>query len=240
MQYFLDISLVALVSITIVLAVRRGFVRSIFGMTKTLVAVILAAIFGPMASAWVADYLVTERVNGYVYERLLALFEEGAERFDLSTVLGRLPDWLTSLLERTGIDPAALVGDLTGVTDANSETLQVFAAKLSSPVSGFLSDLIGYAEVFLVSWLALSILAFLLGKLVKLPVLKQIDRGLGLALGIITALIYASIYTILIYAVFSLCQGMWDGFAFHEIFEKTKIFKAMYEFNLIRWFFGIG
>lgn len=240
MSLFLDISLLVIILGTVLSCWFKGFIRSIFGLAKSLLCMIMAYLFGPTVSAWIAERWIGDRVTHFVHERLLSMFDAGAEQYDLTQVQGNLPSWLNSLLGRMGLDVSSLAGDLANQTGADADGLWQLSTSLAQPVTNLLSDLIGYAIVFFIAMLLFSIISAVLVKIADLPVLRKIDRTLGLVLGIACALIYTAVYTLLIYAVMSLAEASLDRFSFQEAFEKTWLFKHCFNFNIFRWIFGIG
>jgi uncharacterized membrane protein required for colicin V production len=237
MNVFLDISLLALIAATIIVCWRKGFVRSILGVGKTLICIVATYLFGASASALVSEHWIGERVTQYVYERLLALFEAGTETFDLSVIVENIPSWVQTFAEKLGIDVAGFIGDLTTVDTAG---LQSTAQSMATPITKLISDIIGYAGVYLISLILVSILAYILVKIADLPVIRNVDRALGCALGVCSAFLYASVYTLLLFAVFSLIEGYNPDFAFHTAYDKTWLFHLFYDINIFRWMFGIG
>lgn len=238
MQYFLDISLILILVITIISNWKKGFTRSILGVAKTIVAILTSYLFGPPASAWVSEHLITDRVTDTIYEHLLTALEAGSEMVDLTSILENLPSWVSILLEKAGVDSSTIFEGALG--SSQSLTLQELAHSLATPISKMISDMIGYTAVFLIAMIVFAIVAYILGKIVELPILRQIDRGLGLVLGIICAFIYASVYTLLVYALLTLVEGHYDSVAFHAAFEQTWLFKVFYDINVFRWMFSIG
>jgi uncharacterized membrane protein required for colicin V production len=237
MSFFLDISLLALILTTVIMRWKKGFVRSVVGVGKTLICILATYLFGASASAFVSERWITGRVTQYVYERLLAMFEAGAETFDLSVIAGNIPSWVQLFFEKLGIDFAGVVGDITTV-DASG--LQSLAQSLATPITNLISDIIGYSGVYLIALALVSILAYVLVKIADLPIIRQVDRGLGCALGVCMAMLYASVYTLLLFALLSLIEGYKPEFAFHEAYEKTWLFYRFYDINIFRFIFGIG
>lgn len=236
MQYFLDISLILILVITIISNWQKGFVRSILGAAKTVVAILASYLFGPPASAWVSSHLITDRVTNTIYEHLLTALEAGSEMVDLTSILESLPSWMSMLLEKAGVDPSTILEGASG----SSQSLQELAHSLATPISKMISDMIGYTVVFLIAMILFAIVAYILGKIVELPILRQIDRTMGLVLGIFCAFIYASVYTLLVYALLTLVEGHYESVAFHAAFEQTWLFKVFYDINIFRWMFSIG
>jgi uncharacterized membrane protein required for colicin V production len=240
MSYFLDISLLLIIVITIIVGWHKGLIRSVLGVTKSLFAILVSYFFGPTVSAWVSEKILTGRVTEYVHSRLLAMFEVGADTFDLTTILENLPSWLSVFFEKTGVDPAALAGDLANLTAADALTLEQLASSMAAPITKMLSDLIAYTAVFLIAMLIFAIVAFLLEKVADLPIIRGVDRTLGLVLGVFCALIYASVYTLLMFAIMSMVEGYYENVAFHAAYEQSWLFKLFYNINIFRFIFGIG
>ena len=240
MKYFLDISLVLLILVTVFSCWKKGFIRSVFGVAKIVVASVLTYMLGGYVSDKMAEYWLDEKITGYVSDKLFAMFDAGAQTFDLSKVFDHISDSARTMLEKLNVDVSALAEEYASHTTASSEELRILADRIAQPVSTVLSNILGYSVVFLVLMLSLSILGYLLGKATDLPVIHAFDRTLGLALGVVSALFYASVYTLLVFAVLNLISTSYPAIAFGRAYEETVLFKAMYETNLIRIFFGKG
>ena len=101
-------------------------------------------------------------------------------------------------------------------------------------------EIIGYAGVYLITLILLSILTWILVKIAELPVIKKVDKTLGCILGVCSAFVYASVYTLLLFAIFSLIEGYNPEFAFHAAYDKSWLFRLFYDINVFRLIFGIG
>lgn len=240
MKLFLDLSVVVLIVATIIFCWHRGFIRSVFGATKTLIAVIVTYTFGSRAASWLNSAVVGERITGYVYERFVSMFDEGTRVFDLSRIINNLPEWLRALFDATTIDSASTSSDYAHMTEANAQELYDMAEAFATPLSRVISDLIGFGCVFLLSMLILTVLVYLFGKVADLPIIRTCDRLLGFLLGVLGAAFYSSVYVLLLFAVLNLVEGAYPQLLFHEAFENTVLFSRIYEYNIFRWLFGIG
>jgi uncharacterized membrane protein required for colicin V production len=239
MRLFLDLAPAILIAVTVIVCWHRGFIRSMLGVAKTLIAVIVTYLFGERVSAWLAEHVIGDRVTNYVHTRFLAMHEQGGEVFDLAHTIENLPNWLKVLIKHT--DTSSAVGtDYAGMSEASGEQLYDMAQSFAAPITNVISDFLGYSAVFLVAMLLLTLLAFVLGKIADLPVIRTCDRLLGFLLGLVSAALYASVFAVLIFAVFSMIEGANEGFRFHEALEQTMLFKYVYEYNIFRFVFGIG
>ena len=239
MQYFLDISLLALIALTIVIYWRRGLIRSLMGAAKTVLSIILTYMFGDMAATWLEQTYMLPSLSAFVKERLQALFVSGAQSFDLSSVFAQMPDWLRNLLMNFHVDVGALEEEYALVTQGSSTQLDALASSIATPVAALLSTAVGYAVVFLVANLLLTIVAFLLVRIAELPVIRTFDRALGLVLGLLCAILYSSRYVMLIYMLLGWVEVSNPEIAFSSGFDASWIFQYAYKFNLFKILFGI-
>lgn len=237
MNFFLDLSLIALIAITIFVCWHKGFIRSVLGVGKALLCVLVTYLFGTHVSAFLSEHWISGRVTQYVYERLLALFEAGVETFDIGVITDNLPSWVQGFLEKSGVDVGTILGNLTTVDTAG---LQNLSQSLAGPIVKLISDIIGYAAVYLISLILFSVLSRILIKIADLPLIRKVDKILGCALGVCSAFIYASVYTLLLFAILSMIEGSNPNFAFHAAYDKTWVFRNFYNINIFRWIFGIG
>jgi uncharacterized membrane protein required for colicin V production len=239
MTYFLDLSLVAIILITVITCWRRGFIRSVFGALKAVIAAILTYMFAPKVSSTLLDRVFSDRVYSFVYRKLVSLGEEGTQTFDLAAILQKIPDSIRILLNNFHVDLNAIVDKYGAIGDAGEEELMEVASSISTPVAGFLSNALGYTITFVVASALLALLALILSQIADLPVIKKCDRFLGLLLGVLGAIFYSSLYILIAYALLSWLEAAYGNIPFSESFEQTYIFRPMYDFNIFRLIFGL-
>ncbi len=239
MQYFLDISLVALIVLTVVWYWRRGLVKSLMGAAKTVLSIILTYMFGDAAADWLHQTYLQPAVRSFVHTRLEQAAATNGTHYDLATLLEQMPQWLQNLLELFHVDVLALQSRYSSVAEGSAQQLEEMAIHIATPITAFLSTVIGYAAVFLLSGLVLTIVAYLLGKLAELPVIRGCDRAMGLVLGVLCAVLFSSLYVLLVY----LLLGWWEvnhpEISFSEGYDRSLIFRNMYQYNLFKLLFGL-
>lgn len=97
----------------------------------------------------------------------------------------------------------------------------IVAEWLASQQSGALAIpmyLVSYALLFALAFVGMTLLTWQVGKLVKLPVLKQCDKILGLVLGTITGLVAISVMACMLYLILRLVGAS-------EVYENSIVFK---------------
>ena len=239
MQYFLDLSLIALVLVTVIVFWRRGLLRSLMGAAKTVLAVILTYLFGDAASDWLYRTYLQPSVRTFVHTRLEEHFASVATSYDLSSLLAAMPEWLQNLLALFDVDSTSLEQKFGSVKQGSLLELEELVNGIADPVVSFISTVIGYAAVFLTASVLLAVLAFILGKLADLPLIRGCDRALGLLLGILCAALYASVYVLLVYLLLGWWEVSHPEIAFRAAFDHTWIFRHAYHYNFFRLLFGI-
>lgn len=238
MKYVLDLTLAALIVVTVCVFCKRGFIRSIFGVAKTVGALILTYLFGPVASAWVNEHFVLDKVADFIYEKLGSLTDAGMEMINLPDLIEGLPDWLKKLCESINVDLSEVAQNF-GTTEANAENMRDMSEGLASPLSGMLSDLLGYAAVFILSMLVLSLVGLILKKISELPVIRSCDKLLGFLLGVLCAALFASAYTALMVPLLGILSPAFGDIDVIQAVDETILFKWVTSWNLFHLLFGL-
>ena len=129
------------------------------------------------------------------------MYDAGTSVFDLSKLTEKIPPSLLALAEKCGLDVGTLASQYAGDTAATSERLREVAAAIAAPISAFISKVVGYVLVFAAAYLVLMIAAFIIVKIAELPVIRSVNKLLGLIFGIVCAVIYTFLFVFITNAV---------------------------------------
>ena len=235
MQYFLDISLLVVIALTVGVYWRRGLIRSLMGAAKTVLAIILTYTFGDTVSQWLYTTFLQPAMQDYVHTRLEEAVASGELSSGMASLVDETPVWLQQLLDLFDVDLVALFQDISVTNFGEIEALVI---RIVQPVAEFLSAIVGYAVVFLVSSLCLSLVVLIMGKVADLPIIKTCDRTLGFILGLACAVVYSSIYVLLLYVLLGWIEIQYSTVPFSAGFDASFLFRQAYEWNLFRLLFG--
>lgn len=235
MQYFLDISLVAVLLVTVLVYWHRGLIRSLMGAAKTVLAIVITYMFGETVSSWLHLSFVQPVVHDYVHTRLEEAIASGELSSGLAKLVNETPRWLQKLLELFHVDVEPLLQDMA---EQQFDQIEVLVFRIADPLTEFFSSVVGHAAVFLIASLLLSIVTFILGKVADIPVIRKCDRALGLILGFVCSLVYSSVYVLLIYVVLGWFEIRYSTVPFSAGFEASHLFRYAYEWNLFKLLFG--
>ena len=174
MQSLLDVLLVAVIVLFGVLGYRRGLVRSLAGVGRLILAVLVTVVLTTPVARLLDAKVMHPPVQSYVGERLASLADraEGS----VSALYDAIPAFLRAHL--TESDTAA-----PGLDAA----VERWTATISHAVSGALSSILATILVFFIALVSVRWLLRLLSRIVRaIPLVSGIDRLLGLALGGVT------------------------------------------------------
>lgn len=193
MHFILDLVLLLVGAAIVFTCYKRGFFKSVIHFFKTILAFLAAYFWGSGIANWICQKWVGGSVYDSVYPKIRGIYEGSTESFSAEQALSAVPDFLVSdkLRER-----------LTSLEGSGEELVSSVTEAVSSPIATMISNVIGYLGVFLISLLAISLIATLLDKFIdKLPLIGTLNRILGLALGLMIAtavlLVVSSIFELI-------------------------------------------
>jgi hypothetical protein len=84
---------------------------------------------------------------------------------------------------------------------------------------------LGYVLVFAAAYLVLLIAGFIIEKVAELPVIRSVNKLLGLLLGLVCAVVYTFLFVLVTNAVIYFVVASGDQSATLDVINKTFIFK---------------
>ena len=177
--YLADAIIVVIFLLFIILGVKRGFVRSVLDLVGTLAAMLVSMWFSGIAAQWFFSTFLQESLTRQIAEALQAA--PAADAAD--AVLSVVPEILRGGLEAFGITSDAINQAVAGTS---GQAAAAVVAVLSPMVVSVLRGL--FALVLFVFLLVIfRILSGVVCRIFRLPVLRQLDKGLGILLGVAQA-----------------------------------------------------
>ena len=191
-----DLLLAAIFLVFALIAGRRGFYKSVM----PLVVLVLAALCAVFLSSKLTSP-VTERFYPGVEEKLLEKIDfSGLSEVDASAstekLMSLLPEGTAEKLEQLGLRKkmeTALHDALQSLSaDGEAKTEAVVSAAAKKAFSGMVHILLFFV-LFLVCIVVFTVVQHALSLVVKLPLIRQMDRLLGAALGLVTCALLVKI-----------------------------------------------
>ena len=234
MGALLDVVSVVILVVCIWSAARRGFVKTIIGFVGTLLAVAAAAIFGPAAASVIRVRLVGpffERTVGDYLMTYMSGVGESAEAFaeQFNQLLAEMPEVLEAYLRRFSVSPEEVRQSFEASSLESAKDAAVSA--ISTPLSQAVSNALGFLLVFVAALLLIKLLTVLLDTAAKLPLLRSVNKGLGVALGavqgVLMVLVFAGVMTHLAPFLENYMTTAFDA----NTISSTLVFKYFYELS---------
>ncbi len=221
MHIVLDLIVIAIVVVSVILGWRRGFVKSISGLISLVLAVIIVSSFAQAVAEKLDDAVVRPWAVKQVIQTQEGLTPDApVDQLDLAVVNQGIADKFgVNLLGVEGTMGAATVG----------EYIEAVIKHIGITVT--VSMALATIGLFALAWLGMLLIGLLLKPILKLPILKQCNGLLGVAIGLVSAVLI-----LMVLACVVELGGKTDPMFGPQTVEKTYIFKHILQINpLVNW-----
>ena len=224
MGFILDLILLFIAFSTIFTCCRRGFVRSLWEMGKTLISFGCAWLFG----RYVGELIATKFFDNLITKLILNNFlRQGIS--DVSSLAYGVPEPLKKLLKVCGINAEEMMSEAL----ENADTIDGVAESMALPISAVISNLIGFVITFIIVYFVLWLLVITLDKVLSLPVLKGINRVLGAGLGLVCSVITVIIFVAVVKAIAYCGVALGGDGVLMNFIDDSCIFKYFSNLKLL-------
>ncbi len=237
MSALLDIIIIAIIALTIFLAAKRGFIRTLLGSASFIIAIVVSLLLLDPVKELFINSPAAQNSRDSISDTLAGFVSADSENYD-PKLLEDNSGFIT-MISMFGIDEDEIQEKWAEWRHENTEKLRADIEEyVSIPVVNAVTTFLSFIVLFIGSMLILKLAAFLLDRFCRLPVLKQANTFLGVALGVIMAIIEVYLFVALINTL--LPYGSQLGWSFFKDLdaEDTLLFKWFCEHNIFNIFFG--
>ena len=216
----LDLILLLVFFAMVFFAWRRGFFVTVLRLGAWIVSIAAAgalssALAAPVYEAFIAGparRMIETQIDHTISSSDTAQYVQG--------VIAELPDALSQLAARVGgISLDSLIANLDTQRFTAANAAQLLEQSIVAPIGTAVARFALAIVVFLLLMLVTRFLLRRLEKIRKLPVLKQADRIMGAALGVIKGALLLLVLTLALRAAAALAEG--SNFA--ELVDTSRI-----------------
>ena len=161
----MDILLVIVFVGTVLSSMRKGFLRCILSLACVIAAIAVAMTFSQPAAEWCYDNILS------------------AAAMTVNQVIGEIPDFLVSQLTEFGIDVNAVAEEISSLKLSAQDTAEMISKDIVRPGVLVLLKMFCFILIYLIVRFLLGFLSSLIKGISKLPLLKQVNKGLGAVIG---------------------------------------------------------
>ncbi len=220
----LDIIIVAFVLLFMVIGIKRGIAKSLFG----IICIAVAGILAYFAGKFLAEYVYNTFILNPINDSIKASFESASVSSGKVSegIFDCIPGVLTSLLGSLGITQKGFAGSINSASHLTEKAVLAAVDDVISPVIiTFIS--VGFIILlYIIFWLILRLaVGRKLLKLFELPIIKWVNALLGgiLGLGEGILLLFLAIIVIRLAAYFSTGTVIPK-----EMIDSSYLFKSVY------------
>lgn len=225
MKYLLDAVVILIFLLCIWIGCKRGFIKTVTGIVAFLAALAVSALLsGP-----VAELIYDKAVEPSIVETVDTQIEqsEGTAIEGLNSAYQSLPDVVKNLLAQAGIED---VDDLAqnmpmGINTPISESVNAVVEPVLLPLIKALCSLL----LFFIVYILVSIVLRMFDLVAKLPLLKQVNKTLGVVGGIVSGALWALLAVTVLQVLAA--TGAADGAITLQTIEDTAVVNWIAGFN---------
>jgi uncharacterized membrane protein required for colicin V production len=190
MAYILDGLVIIIFLLAVWLGYRRGFFKSIIQLVGCIAAVMIASGLSAPLAAGIYDQFFSKSIQGQIQDQIEKAGTESVETA-LGGVLDELPDSVVNALSLFDLGTAEQVKDKLSDSLEGSVTQisQHVEQQVVRPAAVSLLRVLCFFILFILFTVFVGIIASAVGKLFKLPVLRQADGLLGAMLGAVQGIV---------------------------------------------------
>lgn len=239
MNAVLDIIIVIIAALTIYFAYKRGFIRTVLSASSFLIAIVLTVLLlSPVKNALMQSSLaddvrarVKTEINGIIESQGVKNVEDLADK---DSKVGEF----TAILDKIGLskdDLKVKLNEWKAENDVQDSLKEKLIDYISAPVTDAIVTVAAIVLIFFGSLILLKITAYILDKVCKLPIIKTANKLLGVAMGVVLALVRIYLFVILVKMLLPNGNALGIDMLTSINPDKTLLFKLFYDFNIFQF-----
>ena len=232
MQYIIDIVLALIIVLNTVIGLKKGLVKTVFGLASVIIAVVLAYIFGSSAGSLLRTTKAYDNICDSTKQSLSEYFEKQAVENKEKAYENIESLSFVKQLESMGVDTERELEKYSKALESSAkEASEVLSEKFAEPILEFFSNILGTILVFVVSLLALWILSIVLKGIFSLPFLRTLNKTGGFITGLLLGLFYAFLLCMIVKSLIPCLPK--NPVIFDGMENKTVLYGLLARFNPI-------
>ncbi|NBJ88739.1 CvpA family protein [Acutalibacter sp. 1XD8-36] len=184
MGYILDGIILLICLLCVLIGVKRGFIHSVVRFLGSIIAALLAPALGGVLAQWLFDTMFRGAMVEKINSSLQTLGADNAAAA-ASQVLASLPDFLVRALEEAGVTLETVSHAINSQTSGAAGMVVDYL----SPVFVNFLKVLAVIVLFFLFMTIVRLLAALVGDILRLPILKEVDGLLGGVFGFLLAMV---------------------------------------------------
>ena len=222
MAYVLDALLIVLFALCVYLGWRRGLIKTASGLIALAAAVAVSVLLSGPVAELVYDKAVEPAVVSALEEQIQDNTVPVAQQVD--NALEQMPGFITALLAGRGLDSGEAILDGLRVEEMGASVAEGIAQQVVAPLVCPLLEGLCAILLFILVYMAALLLLRVLDLVARIPFIKQLNRGLGLVVGVCSGALWVIFAVGVITTLTYLC---WIPALTPEVLEGTLLISRL-------------
>ena len=207
LSWIIDGILLLIFALIVFLAMKRGFLKVVLSLACWVFSLLIAGAVSVAVARPVYDAVAARPVRSMIATNI----DEAASGSDAAQyaakVLGELPNSLRELADYSGLPAEDLLARLDAMPKDSQTAAELLETAIVAPMAIMAIRLLLSIIIFVVLLIITRLIASQLEKAGKLPVIKQANKVLGAALGVVKGLVVLFVLCLLLRVVGELGDG---------------------------------
>lgn len=182
-KFGVDIALIIVLIANVIGSMRKGFLKCILSLVCVIVALAAATTFNEPVAEWSYDSVLDSIVTEKVEESMLNGMESIDAALTVEAITQAIPQFLADSIAEIGIDISAVTESIDSLDLSTHDTAQNISQQIIKPAALVLLRMLAYVLIFVFVRFLTGMITNVFSGIVKLPILKGVNRWLGAALG---------------------------------------------------------
>ena len=191
MNILIDALILAIFVFTCIAGYKNGFVKTVISFLKNIIALVFAVLFSSRVGLFLYDNFFKSIFEKITLDRFAEWLGVDGGNLDIGPLLNAEHSEFLKYVENLGVDIDTLAEKYNEYGDKTGELMAEYIAQ---PLGMTVSKVSAFILIFVVAVLLINVVGFIIGKIVKLPILNATNKFLGLVLGVVLGVIFVFVF----------------------------------------------
>ncbi|MBE6701082.1 MAG: CvpA family protein [Ruminococcaceae bacterium] len=225
MNILLDAFIVLIVVACCTMGYRLGIVKMTVSFLKNIIAIAVASVYSSKFGAFLYRKVFKNVFENMTLEKITDwLGIEKNPNPDIGPLIEAEHSEFFEFIEKIGFDSEVIIEKYNEIGASAGDAMVEF---ISRPIGHTISCAIAFILIFISTSLLVRLIGFIIGKIVKLPVLNVTNRFLGFILGLVLGVIFVFLFIALVSAIAPYIKINGEYLTVGALEEGTIIYKYL-------------
>ncbi len=234
MNWILDGIVVVILVLSVWVAMKRGFIKTVFSLVGGIVALVLAVTLSTPVANWLDTEFVRPAIRKTVLtavndNEMVSDYDQAIASIDVAGKLKEMPESLRAFLEKMNVDVEKISAEAAQTQADSAAAREELIDSIATPVSRAVCKAAALIGLFIIIFLLVFLVSRLLDAVFRvLPFAKSLNQAGGLILGLLRGVLLVLIFGAVAYGF-----AMGNMLINKEQLDQTYLIKWINQMNPI-------